>query len=153
MTSLRWAEPDSAGAVEMDGIASNLAKDLSGPMTPELIERGGYRMLIVDVAGPPIASSQDAIVLVEQAFELRASVIVVPAERMAPAFFRLRTGVAGEILQKLVNYKMKFAVIGDISTHTAGSDALRDFVRESNRGTSALFVPDIDALVAKLSGR
>jgi Domain of unknown function (DUF4180) len=110
-------------------------------------------MLLVDAAGPAIASAQDAIELVELAFQQRASVIAVPAERLAPAFFKLRTGVAGEVVQKFVNYGMKFAVIGDISAQIADSDALRDFVRESNRGKSILFMPDIDALAAKLTGR
>jgi Domain of unknown function (DUF4180) len=122
-------------------------------MTPKLIERAGHRMLIVDAAGAPIASAADATALMEQVFEQHASVVVVPAERLAPAFFSLRSGVAGEILQKFVNYSIKFAVIGDISAHTAGSRALRDLVRESNRGTSAMFLPDVEALAEKLSGR
>jgi hypothetical protein len=120
-------------------------------MSPNLIERDGYRMLVADGAGPAIASAQDAIALIEQAFEQRASVIVVAVERLAPAFFKLRTGLAGEIVQKFVNYGMKFAVIGDMSAEIAASDALRDFVRESNRGTEILFLPDLDALIAKLS--
>jgi hypothetical protein len=122
-------------------------------MTPNLLEHDGYRMLIVDAAGPPLASTQDAVALLEQAFAQRASVIVVPAERLDPAFFRLRTGLAGEIVQKFVNYRVKVAVLGDISAQIAQSDALRDFVREANRGTSILFVPDIDALATKLSRR
>jgi hypothetical protein len=121
-------------------------------VTPKIIERGGIRMLIVDPVGPPIESAWDASALLERAFEQRASVIVVPAERLAPAFFRLRTGVAGEIVQKFVNYERKFAVIGDISVQIAASDALRDFVRESNRGNSIFFMPDLDSLSAKLRG-
>ncbi len=153
VTRWRQGKRDSPGAVVIDDIVSTLANDLSGPMTPKLIERDGLRILMVDAAGPPIASVRDASALLEQAFEQRASVVVVPAERLATAFFRLRSGVAGEIVQKFVNYRMTFAVIGDISAHTAGSDALRDFVRESNRGASTLFVGELDALAAKLSGR
>jgi Domain of unknown function (DUF4180) len=137
----------------MDHVVSTCENDLSGPMNLKMIERDGYRMLLVDASGPRIETARDATALLEQAFERRASVVVVPVERLAEAFFRLRSGVAGEILQKFVNYQIKFAVIGDISAYTAASDALRDFVRESNRGTSILFAPAIDALAAKLSGR
>jgi len=43
------------------------------------------------------------------------------------------------------------AVVGDIAAHVEAGDALRDFVRESNRGTQLWFVPDVDALRARLS--
>jgi hypothetical protein len=62
----------------------------------------------------------------------------------------LRSGFAGEFVQKIVNYQLKLAVIGDISAHIAESNALRDFVRECNRGSSVFFVSDVDALSAKL---
>ena len=45
-------------------------------------------------------------------------------------FFRLSTGLAGEILQKFVNYRIKFAVYGDFSCYT--SQPLKDFIYESN---------------------
>lgn len=55
--------------------------------------------------------------------------IAVPVARFDPEFFRLRSGLAGEITQKFVNYRSKLAVIGDISEKAAESVALRDFVR------------------------
>ena len=36
------------------------------------------------------------------------------------------------------------AIVGDISRFMATSDALRDFVRESNRGTQVWFLPDVE---------
>lgn len=86
-----------------------------------------------------------------KAWEHNVSVIAVPVARFDPEFFRLRSGLAGEITQKIVNYRAKLAVIGDISDKTTESVALRDFVRECNRGNSIFFLPDLDALSAKLS--
>lgn len=78
--------------------------------------------------------------------------VAVPVERLDPAFFQLSTRVAGEIVQKFVTYRMGLAVVGDISRHTEESNALRDFVRECNRGTQTWFVEDLDALGARLTG-
>jgi hypothetical protein len=114
-----------------------------------VIELGGVRCLIVDAAGPPVRDGGRD--LIEAAMNEDARLIAVPAARLGNEFFQLRTGVAGEILQKAVNYGYRFAVVGDISAHVAASDALRDFVYESNRGHSILFVQDVDALRARLA--
>jgi hypothetical protein len=55
------------------------------------------------------------------------------------------------VLQKLVNYRFRIAVLGDVSAATADSEPLRDFIRESNRGTTVWFLDDLAALEAKLS--
>jgi Domain of unknown function (DUF4180) len=120
-------------------------------MNARLIERDGHRMLVADAAGAIMGGVQDALDLVGEAWAQRASVIVVPIVRLDPAFFRLRSGLAGEFIQKIVNYRLKLALIGDISAGIAESDALRDFVRESNRGNAVFFLADLDALVDKLS--
>ncbi|WP_342237603.1 DUF4180 domain-containing protein [Inquilinus sp. OTU3971] len=82
-----------------------------------------------------------------------ASVIALPVSRLGAAFFQLRTGLAGEIAQKAVDYRLKLAVIGDISRHLAASSALRDWVREANRGREIWFEPSLGSLAARLDGR
>ena len=47
-------------------------------------------------------------------------------------FFRLSSGIAGEVIQKFVNYGIRAAVFGDFSQYT--SKPLRDFIYESNKG-------------------
>jgi hypothetical protein len=54
-------------------------------------------------------------------------------------------------LQKFVNYRIRLAVIGDISAFTGASRALRDFIGETNRGRSAWFVADLDELKQRLA--
>jgi hypothetical protein len=120
-------------------------------MTAELVERNGDRLLFVEPTGPLLGKTQDLLDLIEEGLQQKARVIVVPVARLDPAFFQLRSGLAGEFVQKIVNYRFKLAVIGDISARVAESNALRDFVRECNRGGSIFFLPDIDALDAKLS--
>ena len=76
--------------------------------------------------------------------------VAIPAERLDDRFYQLSTGVAGEIMQKFVNYRIRLAVVGDISTHVAGSGALRDLVRETNKGNHVWFVNDLQELDGRL---
>ncbi len=102
--------------------------------------------------GEAIADEQDALDLIGDAGYHGAEWVVIPAERLGEDFFRLRTRVAGEIIQKFANYRVGMAVIGDISRHTAASDALQDFVRECNRGRQTWFLTDIGELKDRLKG-
>jgi Domain of unknown function (DUF4180) len=120
-------------------------------MPSRIVEINGHRLLVVEDEGPALARVQDMLDLIGEALSQRASLIVVPVVWLDPAFFRLRSGFAGEIVQKIVNYRLRLAVIGDIAAFTAAGSALADFVRESNRGRSIFFLPDLDALAAKLS--
>lgn len=79
--------------------------------------------------------------------------VALPLARLGPEFLRLSSGVAGEVLQKLVNYQFQIAVVGDVAAAVASSEPLRDFVRESNRGTTVWFVDDLEALEAKLAAQ
>jgi hypothetical protein len=108
-------------------------------------ERRGVPVLVCSDEGPAIAGPQDALDVIGAAFS-RAEVVAVPAHRFDERFFNLRTGVAGEVMQKFVNYQLRLAVVGDISAHVAASTALRDLVYESNRGKHIWFVADLDEL-------
>ncbi|MEH0973798.1 DUF4180 domain-containing protein [Micromonospora sp. CPCC 205546] len=118
---------------------------------PDLIqERAGVPVLVCDPAGPPVATEQDALDLIGAAF-LGAELVAVPASRLDASFFSLGTRFAGEIMQKFVNYRIRLVVVGDISAHLAASSALRALVHESNRSGHVWFVPDLDALDARLA--
>jgi len=69
-------------------------------------------------------------------------------EAICEDFFRLKTGLAGEILQKFVNYRMKIAIVGDFSIYT--SKSLKDFIYESNKGKHIFFVPSEKEAIEKL---
>jgi hypothetical protein len=115
-------------------------------MTAQLMEQSDQRLLVVDAEGAILRRTQDLLDLIQECFAQKATVLVVPVQRLDPAFFQLHSGLAGEFVQKIVNYQRKLVIVGDISAHVAGSDALRDFVREANRGHSVFFVSHLDAL-------
>lgn len=120
-------------------------------MPDELREIGGHRCLIADADGPVVRDVHAASDLIAEAMSQGARVLVVPASRLDDAFFQLRSGLAGEILQKAANYRKKFAVIGDVSAYVAASNAFRDLVVESKRSDSFFFEPDLTALAERLA--
>jgi hypothetical protein len=112
----------------------------------------GIPTLILPEDGPAVGTELDAGDLVGGALEHAVDLLVVPAARIAAEFWTLRSGVAGEVLQKLVNYRLRLAVVGDITAPVEASTALRDLVRESNRRRDVWFLPDMDALDERLRG-
>ncbi|MGY0065915.1 DUF4180 domain-containing protein [Streptomyces sp. QTS137] len=105
-----------------------------------LVTVRGVSVLLCDKDGTKLGGGETALDLIGDALGCRADMVAVPVERVADDFFSLRSGVAGEVVQKFVNYRLRLAVIGDIASHVAGSGALRDFVREANRGNQLWFV-------------
>ncbi|MBM7830838.1 hypothetical protein JOE59_001543 [Agromyces cerinus] len=116
-------------------------------------ELHGVRVDRLDVDGPVIATDDDTSDLIGGAWSSRANLIAIPVERLDERFFDLSSGFAGEVLGKFGNYRLRVAIVGDVSEHVATSDAFDAFVRETNRGDAAWFVPDVAALEAKLAGR
>jgi hypothetical protein len=110
-------------------------------------------VFVCDPEGAPIAGERDVLDLIGDAGYQGARWVVVPAARLDETFFRLRTRVAGDIVQKFVQYDIGLVVLGDIARHTEASPALRDFVRECNRGRHTWFLADDEELRERLGGR
>ncbi len=74
--------------------------------------------------------------------------IVISKENVTEEFFQLSSGIAGEVLQKFVNYQTKLAICGDYSQYT--SKALADFIYECNKGNHIYFVSGIEEAIEKM---
>lgn len=98
-----------------------------------------------------LGSVQDALDLMATLrYELGdVDAVVLDKAAVAEDFFVLRTRLAGEILQKLVNYQLKIAIVGDYSGYT--SKSLADFIRESNEGRDVFFPATREEAIALLS--
>ncbi|KAA5924544.1 DUF4180 domain-containing protein [Achromobacter xylosoxidans] len=119
--------------------------------TPTLVDIGGTRVLQYSETGPALATGQDTNDLISAAWEHEAEWLALPAARVHPDFFRLETRIAGELIQKFVNYRLHCAVVGDISAYLAASKSLRDFAYETNRGRVFWLLEDMAALTARLT--
>lgn len=92
-------------------------------------------------------SALDLIMTVQ--YEKDCSRIVLDKKAISEEFFRLSSGIAGEVLQKFINYHTKLAIIGDFSEYT--SKPLHDFIYECNKGNDIFFVDNLDQAVEKLA--
>lgn len=75
--------------------------------------------------------------------------IAIPKNLITDKFFVLSSGLAGEILQKFVNYQFRIAIYGDYSKYT--SKPLKDFIYESNNGRDIFFTDTLEQAVEKLT--
>ena len=97
-----------------------------------------------------ITDSQSALdLLITAKYETGTKNIVIARELITPDFFILSTGLAGEVLQKFINYDGRIAIYGDVSQYT--SKPLHDFIYESNKGKDVFFVETLEEAVDKLT--
>ncbi len=82
-------------------------------------------------------------------YETGSKNLVINKESFVDSFFILSSCMAGEILQKFVNYGVRMAIYGDFSGYT--SKPLQDFMRESNHGKTVYFQPDKSSAIQKLT--
>ncbi|MCF0065277.1 DUF4180 domain-containing protein [Dyadobacter chenwenxiniae] len=75
--------------------------------------------------------------------------IIIYQHNLTPAFFDLKSGIAGEILQKFSNYRIRLAIIGDFTIYT--SKSLRDFIFESNNRKHVNFLTSPEEAIARFS--
>jgi len=115
---------------------------------------------ITRIAGTDVVlveSPEVVINTVQDALDLMATIyynhdcnkVIIDKACIVEDFFHLRTGLAGEILQKFTNFRFVLAIVGDFSVYD--SKALHDFIYESNRGRTVFFMPDRETALQRLS--
>ena len=82
-------------------------------------------------------------------YQTGCSRMIINKSAISEYFFDLSTTIAGEILQKFINYRKKLAIVGDFSMYP--SKSLKAFIYECNRGKDIFFVPDEKQAIEKLS--
>lgn len=111
-------------------------------MEIRVVEKGENRAAVVDGEGTVFTDVQGALDFMTQIrYDSGCDCAVVPQSSVSAEFFDLKTGLAGEILQKFTNYGFRIAFVGDFADIKAKS--LRDFIYESNRAKRYLFVAGV----------
>ncbi len=119
-------------------------------MIIKTIKENGVEMAIVESDVELITDVQSALDLMATvSYEAGCNVIIINKSSICEDFFDLKTRLAGEIIQKFINYQAKIAIIGDFSVYT--SNSLKDFIYESNKGRDLFFLPTEEQAIAKLS--
>jgi hypothetical protein len=119
-------------------------------MNTNIIEKSGVKIAVIESDEPVLTDVQSALDLIATMnYEHEATRIVLSKTAVCEDFFKLSTGVAGEILQKFITYGAKLAIVGDFSGYT--SKPLHDFIYESNNGKDIFFVGSVDEAIHKFS--
>lgn len=95
-----------------------------------------------------LTSVEDGLSLLGDLYYQGFDKIILHEENIVPEFFDLKTKLAGEVLQKFVQYRMSLAVVGNFSKYT--SKSLRDFIYECNQGRQVNFVPELSSALKDL---
>lgn len=113
------------------------------------IEKNGIICAVVNSEDLVITDTQSALdVLMTAKYDVGTKNIVIDKKLIVEDFFILSKGLAGEILQKYVNYGGRIAIYGDYSHYT--SKPLKDFIYESNKGKDVFFVATQDEAIDML---
>jgi hypothetical protein len=118
-------------------------------MKTEIIPFNGTNIAVITSDEILIRTTQDALDIMADCGYQGADRILLHQRNLIPAFFDLKTGIAGDILQKFSNYRAKLAIVGDFTE--VESKSLRDFIRESNRLGRVVFVATPEEAMEKLA--
>lgn len=92
---------------------------------------------IAYVSDCPIFSVTDALDLIGEVFSNGCERVIIKKEMLPDDFYLLKTGFAGEMLQKFSNYNIKLAITGDFDN--IKSKSLSAFIYECNRSKQVFF--------------
>ena len=118
-------------------------------MNVKIIETNSRKTAVVNSDVPIISDGQSALdFFANIGYEYNCRDIAINKAAITEAFFKLSTGIAGEVAQKFVNYGYRLAIIGDFSRYT--NKPLRDYIYECNKGGHLYFVATEDEAVRVL---
>ena len=118
-------------------------------MNIKINEKENSKVAVIESPDILINEPQDALDLMATIMHLHeCNKIVISESSITKSFFDLKTGIAGEILQKFSNYQTKLAIVGDFSNYN--SKSLKDFIFESNKGSQVFFLSDEEEAIDRL---
>lgn len=98
-----------------------------------------------------IANAEDGLDLLGNLYYQDIDKIILHQKNITAAFFDLKTGIAGEILQKFSNYRVRLAIVGDFSNYQ--SNSLHKFIVESNKHGQVNFVVSVAAAIERFTSK
>ena len=104
-------------------------------MELQILEHGGIRLAECAETIPAAGGASD---LVAACLEHGVDGLLLEPQRLPPEFFELRTGYAGELLQKLQNYQVRVA--GVFPSEEGYGDRFRELLLEARRGRASFRV-------------
>ncbi|MRN57183.1 DUF4180 domain-containing protein [Paenibacillus monticola] len=118
-------------------------------MNIRIDQKNGSKVAIIESSEILIRNVQDALDLMASINHIHDSnKIIIRQSNITEEFFELKTRLAGDILQKYVNYHTKLAVLGNFEVYN--SKSLKDFIYECNKGEQFFFLEDEQSAIQVL---
>jgi len=118
-------------------------------MNIEIHQTGEIRIAEVVSDKVLIKNPEEGLQLLADLYYQDVDRIILQEQNICTEFFDLKTGIAGEILQKFSNYRVRLAIVGDFSKYQ--SKSMKDFIYESNKGKQVNFVGSSEDAIASLN--
>jgi len=96
-----------------------------------------------------ISNESDGLDLVGTLYFQGYDRMILHKDTITATFFDLKTGLAGEVLQKFSNYRMRLVIVGDFKS--LRSKSFQAFIYECNQGKMVNMVEDLEVAIKRLS--
>ena len=110
----------------------NEVKEEKEKMNYQIREIGSKKYIEVVSTAEPVSSENDALDMIALCWEHEANALKINYETLSEKFFNLKTKVAGNIIQKFVNYNIKVAAI--VPQETIQKGRFKEMALETNKG-------------------
>jgi len=107
-------------------------------MNYRLVEHAQSQFVEVLPGDGRIESENDALDLVGACGEFRVQRLLLYAENLSEDFYHLRTGLAGAVMLKFSNYRIKFAAV--LTPELVNQGRFEEMVLEANRSNNLFHV-------------
>jgi DNA-binding PadR family transcriptional regulator len=141
--------PDEDGEAH-EPMVGNENEKAGSKMNPIIKELRGKRYLHLTGGGSPIGTEQDAIDIIALCVEHDTNAVLLDGGALSDDFVRLRTGLAGAVLQKFVNYNIKAAAV--VEHGRQFPERFREMISEYRNGNTFRVFTDPEEAVEWLLG-
>ena len=106
--------------------------NMEDSMKITVLEKNNQRYLHLSNKGQVLGKKEDGLDLISLCGEHDTQGVLLEAAKLSDDFTQLRTGVAGEILQKLSNYRVRLAVV--VSENQEYPSRFMEMIKELHKG-------------------
>jgi len=110
-------------------------------MKIEIHEHDGNKIAEVIADQVLITNAEDSLQILVDLYYQDFDKIILHEKNISADFFDLKSKLAGEILQKFSNFRVRLAIVGDFSKYPGQS--IKDFIFESNKDRQINFMTSL----------
>jgi len=120
-------------------------------MEIKIHEQDGIKIAEVAANKVLISNAEEGLQLLADLYYQDFDRIILHERNICNDFFDLRTKLAGEILQKFSNFRVRLAIVGDFNKFSGQS--IKDFIFESNKSKQINFLTSLADAKDRLSAQ